>query len=92
MIEHSNGYLEEYRLKIEYGDILAGVELWTELSKLMEEMQDDRYIYDTRDADLRMDFMEHCIRLTKSPFLWSANEADVVAESFYKRSVWFQDD
>jgi phage terminase large subunit-like protein len=68
MIKHSNGYLEEYRLKIEYGDILAGVELWTELSKLIEEMQDDRYIYDTMDADLRMDFMEHCIRLTKSPF------------------------
>ncbi|WP_407454800.1 terminase large subunit domain-containing protein, partial [Methanobrevibacter sp.] len=31
-------------------------------------MEDDRYIYDTRDADLRMDFMENCVRLTKSPF------------------------
>lgn len=68
MIEHSNGYLEEYHDKIMSGEIIAGYELKAELSKLMEEMDDDRYIYDTRDADLRMDFMEHCIRLTKSPF------------------------
>ena len=68
MILHSNGYLEEYYKQIMIGEIIAGIELKTELSKLMSEMEDDRYIYDTRDADLRMDFMEHCIRLTKSPF------------------------
>lgn len=68
MIIKSNGFIEEYHQKIEYGDILAGVELWTELTKLMEEMHDDRYIYDTTDADLRMDFMQHCVKLTKSPF------------------------
>ena len=68
MIRYSNGYLEEYYKQIMSGEIIAGQELKTELSKLMEEMQDDRYIYDTRAADLRMDFMEHCVRLTKSPF------------------------
>lgn len=68
MIIHTNGYLEEYHRQIMCGEIIAGQELKTELSKLMEEMQDDRYIYDTRAADLRMDFMEHCVRLTKSPF------------------------
>lgn len=68
MIAYTNGYLEEYYKQIMSGEIIAGHELKTELSKLMEEMQDDRYIYDTRDADLRMDFMENCVRLTKSPF------------------------
>lgn len=68
MIEFSNGYLEEYHDKIMSGEIIAGYELKDELSKLMEEMDDDRYIYDTRDADLRMEFMENCVRLTKSPF------------------------
>lgn len=68
MIAYSNGYLEEYYQQIMDGDIIAGQELKTELSKLMEELDDDRYIYDTRDADMRMDFMENCIRLTKSPF------------------------
>lgn len=68
MIKHTNGFLEEYHAKIEYGDILAGAELWTELSRLLEDMKDDRYIYDCAGADLRMDFMENCVKLTKSPF------------------------
>jgi len=68
MIKYSNGYLEEYYHQIMSGEIIAGYELKDELSKLMEDLDDDRYIYDTRDADLRMDFMENCVRLTKSPF------------------------
>lgn len=68
MIAYTNGYLEEYYKQIMDGEIIAGHELKTELTKLMAELDDDRYIYDTRDADLRMDFMEHCVRLTKSPF------------------------
>lgn len=68
MIKHSNGFLEEYHDKIMSGDIIAGYELKDELTKLINDMNDDRYIYDTRDADMRMDFMENCIRLTKSPF------------------------
>lgn len=68
MIVHSNGYLEEYRNAIKRGEIVAGVELITELDNLIHDMNDPRYIYDTRDADVRIDFMENCIRLTKSPF------------------------
>lgn len=68
MIKYSNGFLEEYYQQIMDGQIIAGWELKNELSKLMEELDDDRYIYDTRDADLRMEFMENCVRLTKSPF------------------------
>ena len=68
MILYTNGFLEEYHQKVMSGEIIAGFELKDELSKLMAEMHDERYIYDTRDADFRMDFMEHCIRLTKSPF------------------------
>lgn len=68
MIKHTNGFLEEYYQQIMLGEIVAGHELKSELSKLIEDMDDERYIYDTRDADLRMDFMENCVRLTKSPF------------------------
>ncbi|WP_298535792.1 terminase large subunit [uncultured Methanobrevibacter sp.] len=68
MIKYSNGYLEEYHRQIMSGEIIAGYELKDELNKLMEEMQDDRYVYDCTDPDLRMDFMENCVRLTKSPF------------------------
>lgn len=39
-----------------------------ELDNLAEDMLDDRYVYDTDNALLRMDFMENCVRLTKSPY------------------------
>ena len=68
MILYTNGFLESYYSKIIAGEIVAGLELKYELSKLMRELDDDKYVYDTRQADLRMDFMENCIRLTKSPF------------------------
>jgi len=68
MIKHTNGFLEEYHQKIMSGEIIAGYELKDELTKLINDLDDDRYIYDTRDADLRMDFMENCVKLTKSPF------------------------
>ncbi len=68
MIRHSNGFLEEYYEQIMAGEIIAGQEMKTELSKLVEDMDDDRYVYDTSDADLRMDFMENCVKLTKSPY------------------------
>ena len=68
MIIKSNGFLEEYYQQIMSGEIVAGMELKQELKKLIEEMNDERYIYDTTDADLRMDFMENCVKLTKSPF------------------------
>lgn len=68
MIIYSNGYLEEYTSKIMKGEIIAGYELKDELVKLINDLNDERYIYDTRVADDRMDFMENCIKLTKSPF------------------------
>lgn len=61
-------YLLQYREAIRRGEIVAGVELITELDNLIADMDNPRYIYDTRDADTRIDFMENCIRLTKSPF------------------------
>lgn len=61
-------WLLQYREAIRNGEIIAGIELITELDNLIADMDDPRYIYDTSDAELRIDFMEHCIRLTKSPF------------------------
>lgn len=63
-----NSYLLEYHARIESGEIIVGRELWQELNNLCEDLLSDAYIYDTQDALQRMDFMEKCIRLTKSPF------------------------
>lgn len=63
-----NSHLLRYRAEIECGNILAGQDMWMELDNLAEEMQDDRFRYDTSKSDLRISFIEGCVRLTKSPF------------------------
>ena len=67
-ITPDNSSLLEYYSRIESGEILVGRELWQELKNLKEDIESERYIYDTEDALMRMDFMENCVRLTKSPF------------------------
>lgn len=63
-----NSFLLEYHARIECGEIIVGRELWLELERLREDFYNDSFIYDTDDALLRMNFMENCIRLTKSPY------------------------
>ena len=63
-----NSFLLEYAARIECGEILVGRDLWRELENLKEDFRNDLFYYDTTAAMLRMDFMEHCVRLTKSPF------------------------
>lgn len=68
MIVKTNGYLEEYYTLAKRGEIIIGHELMLELENLMEDMQSGEYTYDTTVADERIDFIENCVRLTKSPF------------------------
>lgn len=63
-----NSFLLEYHARIECGEVLVGQELWQELRNLKEDFQNDAFYYDTKDALLRIDFMERCVRLTKSPY------------------------
>ncbi|MCI8868149.1 MAG: terminase large subunit [Anaerotignum sp.] len=63
-----NSFLLEYKARIETGEIIVGQELWQELENLAEDFGNDRYFYNTDAAKLRLGFMEHCVRLTKSPY------------------------
>ena len=63
-----NSYLLEYKARIESGEIIVGQDLWRELENLEEDFRNPEYYYNTDAAKLRMNFMENCIRLTKSPF------------------------
>ena len=64
-----NSELLRYKAEIESGKIVVGHWLWQEIENLADDIaHNDEYIYNTEDALLRMDFMENCIRLTKSPF------------------------
>lgn len=63
-----NSFLLKYLAEIELGNVIVGQELRMMLVKLRDDMKSGEYLYDTADALLRMDFMENCVRLTKSPF------------------------
>jgi phage terminase large subunit-like protein len=68
LIKRTNGFLEEYHRKAKAREILIGQELMMELDTLIEDLAGDEYDYDTGKADEIIDFIEHCVRLTKSPF------------------------
>lgn len=64
-----NSDLIRYKAEIDAGKIIVGQELYIELERLVDDIEhNDNYFYDTTAARLRMDFMEGCIRLTKSPY------------------------
>lgn len=63
-----NSDLLKYREMARAGDVVIGQELQIELDNLAEDIATERFLYNTDDARIRMDFMENCIRLTKSPY------------------------
>lgn len=65
---HTNGFLEAYYEDSRKGINVIGAELMMELDRLIEDMHGDEYLYNTIEADRRIEFIEGCLRLTKSPF------------------------
>lgn len=64
----NNTHLQDYYNAIKKGKIIAGQELIAMLETLMKDMDNPRYIYDTREADKRICFIEKFVKLTKSPY------------------------
>lgn len=80
-------YLLEYKAKIDAGEIIIGQELKQQLDMLLADLENPEYIYDTRDAEFRIEFIEKFCKHTKSPFygmpfileLWEK----AIIEAFY---------
>ena len=83
-------YLEQYREAIKAGEIIAGQELIQELDKLILDLENPKYYYDTTEAYIRIDFIETFCLHSKSPFygkpfklmLWQKAFIEIVY-SFY---------
>ena len=95
----NNTWLEEYREAIRSGKIRAGYELIDLLDMLLAEKDSGEYVYNTEQADIRIEFIESCCFLTKAeyygqPFkleLWE--KAYITATySFYMNMVVTVDD
>lgn len=67
IIPYSN-YLMQYWEEINQNKIIVGQELKTLLIKLVNDLNDDCYRYDTKEANLRIDFMESLCLQSKKPF------------------------
>lgn len=67
MIPYRN-YLCEYRGEIKNGNIIAGRELIIELDKLIKDLDNSEYRYDTKEAYIRIRFMENLCLQNKKPF------------------------
>jgi len=63
-----NNYLLQYKQAIDRGEIVVGRELYQLLENLIADLENPAYVYDTRDAEFRIEFIENFCRHTKSPF------------------------
>jgi phage terminase large subunit-like protein len=61
-----SNWLEQYTAEVRSGRIIAGQEIHMLIERL--EKNREKYAYDTREAERRINFMENVVRLTKSPF------------------------
>ena len=64
--DHS--YLREYYDEIQSGRIVAGHELKQELENLLADIDDPAYVFNTKEASIRISFIERFCKHTKSPF------------------------
>lgn len=67
-VNFEDTYLYEYREEIRNGNIKAGLDMIMELDNLIDDFYSNEYKYNVADAYMRIDFIEHCVKLTKSPF------------------------
>ena len=86
-----NSFLLKYKASIDAGEIIAGQELIMELENLQEDLiHNDEYFYNTEAAYLRMDFMENCIRLTKSPYYGMSMQLMLWQKAFIEAAYSFK--
>lgn len=64
----SKTYLEMYSDEINKGNIIVGYWIKKEIDNLIDDLNDERYIYDTKEANKRIKFIEHCCLQSKAPY------------------------
>lgn len=90
MIVKTNGFLEEYHRQAKTGELIVGHELKMELDSLIRDMNGPEYLYDTTSADERIDFIENCVKLTKSPFYGKSMQLMLFQKAFISALFGFK--
>ena len=61
-------HLEEYKYLIDGRHVIVGYWIRKEIKNLVEDLQDERFIYDTTEADKRIKFMQTYCLQSKDPY------------------------
>lgn len=61
-------YLEEYKRLIDSKEIVAGYWIKKEVRRLVEDLTDERFVYDTTEAQKRIKFMQTMCLQSKQPY------------------------
>ena len=85
-----SNYIKQYREAIKSGAILAGRDIVTELDNLIVDIESGEYIFDTAEAELRIDFIENCVRLTKAPYYGKPMKLMLWEKAFIEASFSFK--
>lgn len=83
-------FLFQYRRAIKSGEIIVGMELIKELDKLIHDIDNDRYIYDTKEAHIRIKFMENLCLQSKKPFYMKPMELLLWEKAFIETMYSFK--
>jgi phage terminase large subunit-like protein len=71
-VNSKHSYLLEYYSAVKTGQVIVGREITQELENLVTDLDNPDYIYDNRDAEFRIRFIEKFCKHTKSPFFGKA--------------------
>lgn len=75
-------YLYQYHQAIKSGEIKASYYLTTELENLLDDLSNEDFYFDTTEAYRRIDFIENCLRMTKSPFYGAPFKLELFQKAF----------
>lgn len=64
----TKNWLVEYHKAIKSGKVIAGYYLRTEIDNLVSDLNDPKYIYDTKEAHKRIKFIETLCTQSKAPY------------------------
>lgn len=83
-MKRDNLFLVQYLTEIKAGRIIAGLELITELEKLVEDLDDERFIYDTFEAHMRIQFAESLCLQSRKPFYMKPIKLALWQKAFFE--------
>lgn len=84
-------HLKMYYDMIEYGDVIVGYWIRKEIQNLIEDLEDERFIYDTTEANKRMKFQQTLCLQSKQPYYMKPIQLMPWQKAFWESLYSFRD-